>query len=362
MSAEERLNELRGQIDEIDARILDLINRRLHLAREIGDLKSKMGAKILDVSREKRIFERLKALNQGMLHTEVLHHVFTEIIAACREIQGPVIVGYLGPEGTFTHAAAIRQFGHMAQLVPLASIADVFDRVEKGVVGYGVVPVENSVEGPVNVTLDLLLETSLNILAEIYLDISHDLWSKCGSLDEVRTVYSHPQALAQCRKWLSTHLPQAALVACDSTASAAAVAAQQEHAAAITGREAAEKQGLGRLAQKIEDSGRNTTRFLVVGKDASKPSGADKTSLVFATAHVPGALYRVLEPLNALSVNMVKLESRPARTANWTYHFFVDIEGHRMDPTIETVMNEMKKRTMFVRWLGSYPRAVRETP
>ena len=358
MSAEERLNALRAEIDDIDARILDLINRRLHCAREIGDLKSRMGAKILDVSREKRIFERLKALNQGMLHTEVLHHVFTEIIAACREIQGPVTVGYLGPEGTFSHVAAIRQFGHMAQLVPLSSIPDVFDRVEKGAVGYGVVPVENSVEGPVHVTLDLLLETSLNILAEIYLDISHDLWAKGGGLSDIRTVYSHPQALAQCRKWLATNVPQAALVACDSTASAAALAAEQENTAAISGREAAEKHGLIALAEKIEDSGRNTTRFLVVGKDASKPSGADKTSLVFATAHVPGALYRVLEPLNALSINMVKLESRPARTANWTYHFFVDIEGHLMDPTIQTVVNEMKKRTMFVRWLGSYPKAV----
>jgi chorismate mutase/prephenate dehydratase len=357
MNEETALQRLRLQIDEIDARILDLINQRLCLAREIGALKSRSGSKILDVSREKRIFERLKSLNQGILHPEVLHHVFTEIIAACREIQGPVTVAYLGPEGTFTHAAAIRQFGHMARLVPLPNIAEVFSQVEKGGVGYGVVPAENSVEGPVSVTLDLLLETDANILAEIYLDISHDLWATGEDLSAVSEVYSHPQALAQCRRWLAANLPAAVCVACDSTASAAGVAARKSGAAAISGREAAEKWGLRRLAAGIEDCGRNTTRFLVIGKDAPKPSGKDKTSLVFATAHIPGALYRVLEPLNAIGVNMVKLESRPARTANWTYHFFVDIEGHIADPKIGRLLDELKQRTMFVRWLGSYPSA-----
>lgn len=351
------IDVLRAEIDDIDEQLLTLLCRRLTAARKIGGIKSQNGAGILDVGREKTIFQRLASLNRGPLTTTAMHHIFSEIIAASREIQGPVSIAYLGPEGTFTHMAAIRQFGHLARLTPLFHISDVFQEIDAGNHHYGVVPVENSIEGAVTHTLDLFLETHVSICAEIYMNISHDLLSVSGELSAIQVIYSHPQAFAQCRKWIQTHLPHVAFEPCSSTAAAAQRALARPDSAAIGSQDAAHIYHLNTAASGIADSARNTTRFLVIGPDSPSPSENDKTSLMFATAHTPGALYQALKPLNDAGINMVKLESRPARYANWSYIFFTDFEGHIQDPRIQKAVAEMKSLCMFIKCLGSYPRA-----
>ncbi|MFZ3045250.1 MAG: prephenate dehydratase [Desulfatirhabdiaceae bacterium] len=354
---ETNIDSLRAEIDTIDEQLLNLMSRRLTAARKIGTIKSRNNARILDAGREKTIFQRLTSLNRGPLTTTAMHHIFSEIIAASREIQGPVSIAYLGPEGTFTHMAAIQQFGHLARLTPFFNISDVFQEIDKGNYHYGVVPVENSIEGAVNHTLDLFLETHVSICAEIYMNIAHDLLSVSDDLSEIRVIHSHPQAFAQCRKWMRTHLPHAVFEACSSTAVAAQKARDHSDAAAIASRDAAHIYQLKTVASRIEDSACNTTRFLVIGQDSPAPSENDKTSLMFATSHTPGSLYQALKPLNDAAINMVKLESRPARYANWSYIFFTDIEGHIQDSGIQKAVSKMKPLCMFIKCLGSYPRA-----
>ncbi len=353
----EDLEAIRASIDELDEKILAMINQRLHLAKRIGDLKTDKSATVMDNARESMVINRLISMNNGPLTDKMVRHFFGEIIAASREIQKPQQVGYLGPEATFTHIAAMSHFGSSVSFVPQPSIRDVFMEVEKGACQYGVVPVENSIEGAVNYTLDLFYESDLKICAEIYQSISHDLLSKTGNLEDIQVIYSHPHAFAQCRKWLRKHLPGCSLKECGSTASAAKMASENPQSAAISSHEAAQMYHLNVVASRIEDISRNITRFLVIGKEEVRKTGRDKTSIMFVTAHIPGALYRILQPIAAAGLNMVKLESRPARHEKWSYVFFADLEGHMQDVPMKTTVEEMKNICLFLKWIGSYPRA-----
>ncbi|MFO7667368.1 MAG: prephenate dehydratase [Desulfobacterales bacterium] len=354
---EEGINDLRHSIDKIDEKILELINKRLLLAKEIGRVKAEKGSRVLDIARESTLIQRLNSINEGPLSKSALHHVFAEIIAASREIQKNHSVAYLGPEATFTHIAAINYFGQSVNYVPQMTIREIFCEVEKGACHYGVVPVENSIEGSVNYTLDLFFESDLKICAELYHPISHDLLSKSDTIGEIEIIYSHPQAFAQCRKWIQKNLPRAGLVECDSTAHAARKASNDPKSAAIASSKAAHIYNLQVSASKIEDVSRNTTRFLVVGKDDIKKTGSDKTSIMFVTSHVPGALYKALKPIADAGINMVKLESRPTKHENWSYFFFVDLEGHLEDELVAGTLKKMKKLCLFLKCLGSYPLA-----
>jgi len=356
-NSDPRINKLRKSIDEIDEKILDLINQRLLFGKEIGNIKRKNKEQVTDKARETAILKRLKDLNKGYLRNDTLDHIFTQIISESREIQHPGKISYLGPEATFTHIAAMNHFGLNVTFVPQPAIYDVFSEVEKGASLYGVVPVENSNEGSVNNTLDLFFESDLKICGEIYQPVSHDLLSNTKRLDEVKVIYSHPQAFAQCRNWIRENLPKADYKECSSTAHAAKKAAQMTGSAAIAGIEAAHLYKLEVTASRIEDNARNTTRFLVIGRDKTSKTGNDKTSIMFATAHIPGALYKTLQPMDEAGINMVKLESRPAKHENWSYFFFVDFEGHMEDTVINETLTKMKNLCLHLKHLGSYPMA-----
>lgn len=356
-NSDSSINELRKSIDEIDEKILNLINKRLLFGKEIGNIKKKNKEQVTDKARETAILKRLKDLNKGHLRNDTLDYIFTQIISESREIQQPRKISYLGPEATFTHIAAMNHFGRNVTFAPQSAIYDVFSEVEKGVCLYGVVPIENSNEGSVNNTLDLFFESDLKICAEIYQPVSHDLLSNTKKFDEIKMIYSHPQAFAQCRNWIRKNLPKADLEECSSTAHAAKKAAQMTGSAAIAGREAAHLYKLEVASSRIEDNARNTTRFLVIGRDKTSKTGNDKTSIMFATAHIPGALYKALEPMDEAGINMVKLESRPAKHENWSYFFFVDFQGHIDAPVVNETITKMKDLCLHLKCLGSYPMA-----
>ena len=345
----------RKSIDKIDDKLLELINKRLLLAIKIGKAKEQNSTKVVDSARENEIMQRLFNQNKGPINNSVLQHIFTEIIATSRNLQKPQIVTYLGPEATFTHIASMNHFGHSVSFIPQFSIHDVFNEVEKGAFNYGVVPVENSIEGSVNHTLDLFFESDLKICAEIHHNISHDLLSINGSLDNIKVIYSHPHAFAQCRKWLRKYLPGTELTECSSTSFAAEKAAKDNKSAAIASREAADMYNLQVVAPRIEDNSRNITRFLVIGQDEIHRTGKDRTSIMFATTHSPGALQNALKPIAEAKINMVKLESRPSKHENWNYFFFVDLEGHIEDLVVNQTISKMKGLCMFLKSLGSYP-------
>ncbi len=353
----ERIEDLRRDIDAIDTGILDLLNKRMALAGRIGRYKAEAGVTIVDKARERDMLRTLVSRNTGPLDDDRLKIIFTEIIAASRQVQEPRVISYLGPEATFTHIAAMDYFGMSDSLIPQPSIKDVFDEVEKKASQYGVVPVENSIEGAVNHTLDLFQEADLKICAEIYLVISHDLLSLSGEPEKIRKIYSHPQTFAQCRRWLNKHLPEAELVECSSNAQAAKMALASDETAAIAGREAGRIYGLKVAAPRIQDVARNTTRFLVIGNDRPTVTGNDKTSIMFVTAHVPGALFQALGPIAEAGINMLKLESRPAKYENWSYVFFVDLLGHAEDEMVRGTLARMNDRCRFLKVLGSYPMA-----
>lgn len=358
MADKQGLDELRGAIDALDEEILERINRRLELAREIGRRKQELGLKTFNSARESQVLERLGRLNPGPLADAALRQIFKEIMAASRELQSRHRIAFLGPEASFTHLAALSHFGGTVACLPFAGVAEIFQAVEKGRCHYGLVPVENSIEGAVTHTQDLLFNSSLKICGEHYQGISHDLLAtEKLELESIRTVYSHPQALAQCRQWLKENLPGAVLSECGSTAEAARrVAARQGSSAAIAGSAAAELYGLATIAEKIEDLPGNTTRFLVLGPEDSPPSGRDKTTILFVTPHQPGALHHVLTPMAEAGVNMVKLESRPVKNRRWSYFFIADFEGHRQEEKVAGMLKAMEELCPFIKILGSYPR------
>ncbi len=351
------LDNLRENIDALDGEILALINQRLKLAEMIGQKKAEQGLATLNNARESLVLQHLNTINPGPLTPTALQLIFKEIMAAARELQSQHKVAFLGPEASYTHLAALGHFGGETKMQPQASVAEVFQAVSQKRCHYGIVPVENSIEGAVNHTLDLFYTSDLKICAERYQKISHDLLTGDKlPLHDIKTVFSHVQAFAQCRQWLKKNLPEAILTECGSTAEAARrVAMQRGGTAAIAGPAAAELYNLKRSAEMIEDLPGNTTRFLILGENDSPPSGNDKTSILFVTPHLPGALHQVLTPMAKYGVNMVKLESRPVRHEKWSYFFIADFEGHRQDEKVAQMVEATRKICLSMKVLGSYP-------
>ncbi len=353
------LDSLRQQIDRIDERIQDLISERARVAEAVARAKQASGdTTYYRAEREAQVLRKVMERNRGPLSDEEMARLFREIMSACLALEQVMTIAFLGPEGTFTQAAALKHFGHSVQTTPLATIGDVFREVESGAASYGVVPVENSTEGVVNHTLDEFMHSSLKICGEVTLRIHHHLLGKGTDLSAVKKVYAHQQALAQCRKWLDTHLPKVELVDVSSNAEAARRAAGEDGVAAIASETAAEIYGLDILQRNIEDEPDNTTRFLVIGKRETPPSGVDKTSLLIYTDNRPGALYAILEPIARNGLSMSRIESRPSRQGMWNYVFFIDIEGHAQDENVARALQELEKTANIVKVLGSYPCAV----
>jgi len=353
--AKDDISKLRSEIDALDRELLALINRRAALAQRIGALKQ--GAQAYRPEREAEILRRVAAENPGPLPADGVGAVFRELISACRSLEEAIRVAYLGPEGTFSEQALRRQFGSSIEGVPCASIDEVFRTVETGATRYAVVPVENSAEGTVGRTLDLLLSTPKKICAEVVLRIHQNAMLRGHSLEGVRRVYSHAQSLAQCHRWLAQHLPHAERVPVSSNAEAARRAAGEDGVCAIGPEIAAARYGLQLVAANIEDDPNNRTRFLVLGDEEPTASGCDGTSLVMSAPNRPGAVHALLTPLAKHGVSMSRLESRPMRIGKWEYHFFVDLEGHRSDPPVAAALEELAALAPFLKVLGSYPLA-----
>ena len=346
----------RADIDALDEKIVDLLSARAKHAAEIGNLKGN-GARYRP-EREAEVLRRVTAKNRGPLPDTALATLFTEIMSACRALEEPLTVAYLGPQGTFSEMALDKQFGSSVEAQPCASIDEVFRSAETGAARYAVVPVENSTDGAIGRTLDLLLATPLKICAEVVLRVQQNLMAKKATLKTVGKVYSHPQSLAQCQGWLSQHLPRAARVPAASNAEGARLAAKEAGAAAIGPEIAAARYGLKILARSIEDDAKNRTRFLVLGAHDAGPSGRDRTSLVMTTHNRPGSLLELIASFSSAGVNMTRLESRPARTGQWEYYFYVDIEGHQQDAGVARALAQLRDKAPFVKIFGSYPAAV----
>lgn len=357
MEVNAKITLLRKKIDLLDEQILNLLNQRATLVKEVGQIKNESQSMPYDPQREKEIINYLINKNTGPFPTPSVPAVFREIIAACRSLEGELIVAYLGPPATHTHLACLEKFGHAIKTLPLESIQEVFESVEKGKAHYGIVPVENSTEGVVSRTLDMFIESEAKICGEVLLRISHDLLSKSGHPLKVKKIYSHPQALAQCRQWLRKHFPQAELRETISTAKAAQMAAQEEEAAAVASSFAAYIYDLKIIEEAIEDYRHNYTRFLILGKTIGEKTGQDKTSLLFSIADAPGALFAVLKPFAEKAINLTKIESRPIKNKPWEYIFFLDFEGHARDEKIKETLTNLKNKVLFCKLLGSYPRS-----
>jgi len=352
------LERLRASIDDVDREILEKLNERARLVEAVGRHKQSEANPVYAAARERDIVESLRAANRGPFPDAGLPHVFREIISATRALERVVRVAFLGPEGSFAHLAARRQFGGMAELVPVPSIPDVYAAVERGRTDLGVVPVENTTEGVVTQSLDRCVESEATICAEILMRISQCLMSRSGRLEDVRRVASHPQGLAQCREWLSRQLPAVEQVETQSTARAAQWAAQEGDVAAITSEIAAEIFGLEIIERAIEDRRDNTTRFLVIGERPPAPSGEDLTSVVFTLRKAEaGALHRLLDPFSRHGVNLASIQSRPLKGRPWEYLFFVDLEGHVAEPRVQAALAEAATRVNSYKVLGSFPRA-----
>jgi chorismate mutase/prephenate dehydratase len=352
---DDKLKQMRNRIDALDDRLLKLFNDRAKLARRVGELKG--GNAVYRPEREAQVLRRLMAANGGPLSDEAIARLFAEVVSACRALEDALVVAYLGPQGTYSEEAALKHFGGAVRALACASIDEVFRKVEQGTAGYGVVPVENSTEGAVGRTLDLLLSTPLKVCGEVMLPIHQCLMSKTAQRDAIRKIYSHTQSLAQCQRWLAAHAPAAERIAVVSNAEAARMASRDARAAAIAGRTAARLYGLKIIAANIEDEPRNTTRFLVLAAHDAAPSGRDKTSLVMAAKNVPGAIHELLTPFAKHQVSLTKLESRPSRTGLWEYFFYADIEGHQQDGRVAKAIAEVRRKASMVKHLGSYPAA-----
>lgn len=350
------LEILREKLRKKDREIAKLLNERAKLSIEVGKVKDLKGREAYDPSQESKVYDHLGQINNGPLSNSALKNIFGEIISSSRALQAPTSVAYLGPEASFSFLAAQSHFGKSAQYSPQTKISEVFDEVEKEKVSWGVVPGENSAEGSVKATLDRLISTPLNIRAEIFLRISHCLISTCERMEEIKRVYSHPQALAQCQGWLKKNLPHCPILELDSTTIAARRVLEDREGAAIGSHLAAGTYGLKIIAGGIEDSASNTTRFFVIGQGESMRTGRDKTSMFFGTPHVPGALHHALEPFARGHVNLTRIESYPMKDRMWEYLFLVDFAGHREEEETKKCLSDMEKVTTFIKVLGSYPR------
>lgn len=362
-----QLTEIRGHIDAIDEKIQALIVERAQCAQAVAKVKQS-SVDILDnqqelifyrPEREAQVLKSILTRPLGPVQPESMARLFREIMSVCLALEQPMHIAYLGPQGTFTEAAAIKHFGRAVQGVPLATINEVFREVESGACHFGVVPVENSSEGMVNHTLDCFMASKLNICGEVELRIHHHfLKSALTRVDQISKVYAHQQTLAQCRQWLEAHYPNVERVAVSSNAEAARRIQGEWHSAAIAGDMAAERYDLQFIAKNIEDNPDNTTRFLMLGRQQLEPSGDDKTSVIVSIKDRPGALYGLLEPLVNRGITMTRLETRPASSVKWSYVFFIDLEGHHLDSNVQAALADMEQQSNFVRLLGSYPRSV----
>ncbi|MDX1513957.1 MAG: prephenate dehydratase [Gammaproteobacteria bacterium] len=355
--SDRKLKSLRGDIDKIDDELLALISRRAGLAQQVAKVKGGDGAEIYRPDREAEVLRRLRDDNPGPLSGETVTRLFQEIMSACRALEKPMTIGFLGPEGTFTEAAAFKHFGHAVSVTPLDTIDAVFREVESGAADFGVVPVENSTEGVISHTLDMFMQSRLAICGEVQLRIHHFLMAAEDDIGKVKRVCSHQQSLAQCRKWLDRNLASVPREAVSSNAEAARMAKQTPGTAAIAGEVAAEIYGLNLLARNVEDEPDNTTRFLVIGKQSVGRTGNDKTSVVFSAKNRPGALFELLEAFKKRDVNMTRIESRPSRSGMWEYAFFIDVDGHVTDESVQAALRDIDEHASFFKVLGSYPRS-----
>ena len=345
----------REEIDNIDSQIISLLSKRQEQAYAVGQIKREKGIDIIDPAREEVVLRSLTSRSGKNLTKEAIRHIFGEIISAARAVQEPLAVAFLGPEATFSHNAALSLFGHSASFRAAESIEEVFGLVEKGMCEQGVVPIENSYEGSVNSTLDLFYHYNLKICSELFLRVRHHLLSKSAHIGKIKRLYSHPMAIAQCRAWIRSNLPEVTVKEVASTSFAARMAIDDPEAAAIGGRLSSLAYDLNILEENIEDHPDNVTRFLAVGKTEMQPTGKDKTSILFFLSHRPGALFKALESLAKRNINMSRIESRPMRTRNWEYVFFTDLDGHEKDSNIHDAIVEMEGCCAFLKRLGSYP-------
>ncbi len=356
------LDDLRQRIDALDAEILQKLNERARCALDVAEVKLRDSSGEAPVfyrpEREAQVLRRMADLNEGPLSNEKVGQVYRQIMSACLALEEPLKVAYLGPEGTFTQMATLKQFGDSVVGQPLVTVDDVFREVTSEACNYGVVPVENSTEGVINHTLDNFLNSSLRICGEVELRVHHHLMVAEDAGESITRIYSHQQTLAQCRRWLNGHYPNVPRLTTTSNAEAARRVLEEKDAAAIAGEIASDIYGLKILSRQIEDESDNTTRFIVVGREEIGPSGNDKTSIMVSTHNQPGALYKLLEPFHRHNVMLTSIETRPSRTGMWSYVFFIDFEGHCEDPLIQTVLNEVDADALEVKLLGSYPRAL----
>jgi len=353
--SDDKLTPLRTRIDAIDRQILDLLSQRAGVAQEVGHIKAETNAPVFRPEREMQVLRNAAERNPGPLADADVQTIFREIMSACRALEKRVTVAYLGPVGTFSEQAVYQQFGHAVEGLPCASIDEVFRAAEAGTADFGVVPVENSTEGAINRTLDLLLQTPLTISGEVSLPVHHSLMTVSGSMDGVERICAHPQALAQCQAWLNQHYPSVTRQPVSSNGEAARMAAGDGKVAAIAGEIAGEKHGLQVVNAHIQDDPHNRTRFAVIGRLRTAPSGHDHTSLVLSVANKSGAVYNLLAPLAKHGVSMTRFESRPARMGTWEYYFYVDVEGHSDDERMARALVELKENAAFFKVLGSYP-------
>lgn len=351
-----QLNSLRKDIDQIDLNMVRLLNQRAQRAIQIGKIKQKQRGVFYAPHREREVIERVRRVASTMPPDDVTM-IYEDILHACRSLQKKLAIGYFGPEATFTHQAAQKNFGHQALYIPTPSIGDVFDLVEREQVDYGVVPVENSTEGIVTHTLDMLRSSDLKIVMEINLAIHHYLLSRTRSLKQVKRIYSHPQALAQCLGYLKRNVSKADFIEVSSTAEAAQKVLKDIRGAAVASQLAAKLYGIPVIVQRIEDLHNNATRFLVIGREIPQKTGHDKTSILFSIKDRVGALHDILMPFKKLHVNMTKIESRPERGKAWNYVFYVDFEGHISEVRIAKLLVLVEKSCKFLKFLGSYPKA-----
>ena len=354
---ESKLKVLRKKIETVDGDILRLLDERAKIAVDVGRLKTEGNMDFYDPQREGRILEGLAQKNTEAFPQRAVQSVFREIISACRSLEVALTVAYLGPAASYTHLASVKHFGSSIHVLSQETIDKVFEAVEGKKVGYGVVPVENSTEGAVDRTLDVIAESTLTICGEVLLRISHHLLSQTGRRTDIEEIYSHPQAFGQCRGWLIKNFPNISLVETTSTAKAAEIAAGNKKAAAIASSFAAEHYGLNVIESRIEDEHHNYTRFLILGSHSPGKTGNDKTSILFSIPHAPGTLYQVLKIFSDHGINLTKIESRPMRGKPWEYVFFVDVDGHTTDGPIEEAVVELKKTALLTKLLGSYPKA-----
>lgn len=358
-----KIDEIRERIDELDRELVQLLDKRAGLARDIGKAKLTEGMlKFFDASRQKKVLDRALQTSAGEFPRESLRNVFIEIMSGCLAREKPPTVGYLGPEATFSHMASMSEFGNSVAHKPFNSIVDIFLAVDRDWIDYGVVPIENSTGGIIHTTLDMFLDYNLQICSEIYLTIHHNLISR-NALDRVKTIYSKAEPFQQCQIWLNENLPGVQCIEVGSTVKGVELAKDRDYAAAIGSEIAARKYNVPVIAAHIEDMKDNTTRFLVIGKQESRPTGNDKTSVMLSVRDKPGALFDLLKPFAERNINLTKIESRPTRRKAWDYVFFIDIVGHKDDAPIHESLELLRSHTKMIRIMGSYPRDVmiRET-